>query len=231
LSISQIEAAVRALGEVREQVIFLGGASIALWLTDPAGRPLRVTDDVDVIAEVATLAEYENFQAALRRRGFAEDIHSGVIVRWRHEELDVVLDAVPAAERLAGFSDRWLQAAIAAAVSVELPSGADMRAVPPAWLVVLKLEAFNDRGNEDCLSSRDFEDIVLLLDAREELLDELDQLPPDAKRYVRKQLMRIRGLPTFAYGFEGAIGGVDSRARMDAVTFPRLERLLQILEQ
>ena len=120
---------------------------------------------------------------------------------------------------------------MAAAVPVELPSGADIRAVPPAWLVVLKLEAFNDRGEEDCLSSRDFEDIILLLDAREELLDELDQLPTDAKQYVHEQLARIRRLPSFAYGFEGAIGGVDSRARMDAVTLPRLDRLLEMVER
>ncbi len=226
MSVAQLEAAVEALGELNERVVFMGGASVALWLTDAAGRRPRVTDDVDVIAEVRTLAEYTAFQEALRARGFAEDIDSGVMVRWQHAGLGVVLDALPAAERLAGFSDRWLKDALAAAVPIALPSGARIRAIPPPWLVVLKLEAFGDRGDDDCMSSRDFEDIVLLLDAREELLDEMGELPPAAQRFVREELQRIRRLPTFTYGFEGAIGGPDSRRRMDAVTLPRLERLL-----
>jgi hypothetical protein len=47
-------------------------------------RALRVTYDVDVVAEVVTLASYEAFQTELRNIGFAEDIESGVICRWRH---------------------------------------------------------------------------------------------------------------------------------------------------
>jgi predicted nucleotidyltransferase len=50
-----------------------------------------------------------------------------------------------------------------------LPSGVSIRVVSPVYLMATKLEAFGDRGKDDCLSSRDFEDIALLVDSREEL--------------------------------------------------------------
>jgi hypothetical protein len=66
VSTEQLEIAAAALGELRERVVFLGGATIELWITDPAARAPRVTDDVDVVAEVLTLSSYAAFQADLR---------------------------------------------------------------------------------------------------------------------------------------------------------------------
>jgi predicted nucleotidyltransferase len=169
VSIDLLETAAAALGPLRDRVVFLGGATTVLWMTDPASRAPRVTYDVDVVAEVVTLASYETFQEQLRSLDFSEDIESGVICRWRHKETDLILDAVPAEPRLAGFGGRWLQPAVEAAVSYQLPSRTTIRVVPPAYLVVTKLEAFADRGNDDCLGSRDFEDVILLVDSREEL--------------------------------------------------------------
>ena len=43
MSFELLEPAADALGELCESVVFLGGATIALWLTDPAARAPRVT--------------------------------------------------------------------------------------------------------------------------------------------------------------------------------------------
>lgn len=86
----------------------------------------------------------------------------------------------------------------------------------------MKLQAFADRGDDDCLASRDFEDVVLLLDAREELGREIPALPTDALAFVGSQLRRLLSLPRFEYGLEGALG---SRARASEVTRPRVEQL------
>ena len=48
----------RRLGPLREQVVFLGGATTALLVTDPAAPAPRPTRDVDVIIEVGSLVEY-----------------------------------------------------------------------------------------------------------------------------------------------------------------------------
>lgn len=228
MSIELLETAAAALGDLRARVVFLGGSTITLWMTDPASRGPRVTYDVDVVAEVVTLSEYEEFQARLRRHGFAEDIDSGVICRWHHRETNLILDAVPLEARLAGFSGRWLGAATQAAIEHELPSGTTIRVVPPVELLATKLEAFADRGNDDCLASRDFEDIALLIDARPELSAELPAGDPALTDYIRSEPVRLQSLPGFDYGIEGAIAGAGAADRAGTVTVPRWRSLASI---
>ncbi len=120
MSVDQLEAAAVALGELLSDGVFLGGASVGLWRTDEAARPVRLTVDVDVVAEVTTLGAYAEFQEALRKQGFREDIASGVTCRWRGGD-EVVLDAIPANPRLAGMSGEWLGPAVAGATQHVLP--------------------------------------------------------------------------------------------------------------
>jgi hypothetical protein len=225
VSTEQLEIAAAALGELRERVVFLGGATIELWITDPAARAPRVTDDVDVVAEVLTLSSYAAFQADLRGAGFHEDVFSGVICRWQHAESGLTLDAIPANPSLAGFGGRWLGPAAAACVTRPLPSGVTIRAVPPVHLLATKLEAFKDRGNDDCLASHDFEDIILLIDSRDELSAEMASGGDDVKSYIKAELTRIVALNGFDYGVEGALAATDARQRARSVTIPRVIRL------
>ena len=51
-------------------------------------------------------------------------------------------------------SGTWLKAAAAAAVEREIADGLAIRLVPPQWLVVLKLEAYADRGHNDILREK-----------------------------------------------------------------------------
>jgi hypothetical protein len=228
VSIDLLEPAAEALADLRDSVVFLGGATIALWLTDPAARAPRVTYDVDVIAvEVTTLTAYASFQERLRALRFNEDVQSGVMGRWKHAERGIVLDAVPVKAELAGFSGRWLAAAVQDPAEVPLPSGTVVRAVRPPWLIATKIEAFLGRGRSDCLTSRDFEDIVTLVDGREELLHEIQALPGAARRYVSEQISAMTQLPTFAYGVEGALPGGDA-GRAEFVTVPRLAAIASL---
>jgi hypothetical protein len=50
--------AVTHLGPLVDRMVFLGGCATALLLTDPAAPEVRPTQDVDVITEVASLADY-----------------------------------------------------------------------------------------------------------------------------------------------------------------------------
>ncbi len=168
MSVAQLEAAAAALGPLVSDVAFIGGASVGLWRTDQATRAPRIT--VDVIVEALTLTEYTRFQEAMRNRRFREDIDADVACRWIGPDSKLILDAVPAESRLAGIEDPWLRDAVSHAVDFALPTGVVVRAVPPPWLLVLKLQAFADRGGSDTLGSRDFEDIVVLVDGRSELL-------------------------------------------------------------
>jgi hypothetical protein len=107
VNIELLEVAAEALGDLLDDVMFVGGATIELWLTSSGAADVRPTEDIDVVVEVATRTAFHEFEAELRRRGFAEDQASRVICRWRHNELQLTLDAMPSRADILGFENRW----------------------------------------------------------------------------------------------------------------------------
>jgi hypothetical protein len=91
-----------------------------------------------------------------------------------------------------------------------LASGATIRAAPPAYLLATKIEAFNGRGREDFLGSRDFGDMIALIDGREELPGEVQDSEPELRTYLAGELKRLSTPPRFR---EGVFGGTSSRRR------------------
>lgn len=49
MSAAQLELAADILGPLVDEVVFVGGATIHLWLSEEGAPPARATDDVDVI--------------------------------------------------------------------------------------------------------------------------------------------------------------------------------------
>ena len=227
MSLDLLERAARALGPVLGDVVFLGGASVVLWITDPAAPAPRPTKDVDVVVEVTSRASFHDFEARLRNLGFREDQEDGIICRWQYSERDLVLDAMPADAAILGFENRWQGASIPHAVDRVLPSGAVIRAAPPTYLLATKIEAFNGRGHEDFLGSRDFGDVILLIDGREELVAEVRGSESDVRSYIATELTRLRGHARFREGVSGALqADAASQARAEAVVLPRIEDLI-----
>jgi hypothetical protein len=228
MNIELLEVAVSALGELVDEVVFVGGATVGLWITDPAAPPVRSTDDVDVVVEVATRTQFHEFELKLRTAGFSEDQASGVICRWRHRERGLILDAMPSRADILGFENEWQAAALPHAVTCVLPSGAAVRAAPPVYMLAMKLEAFKDRGKRDYLVSRDFSDIVTLLDGRAELLDEVAGADEPVRSYIRDAIAPLLADPRVMDGLAGTMrGDAASQERVDLVILPRLRNLVE----
>lgn len=71
MTIELLELGAKALGELVPEVVFVGGASIEPWITDPAAPPVRPTKDVDVVVNVVARTEFHAFEARLRANGFS----------------------------------------------------------------------------------------------------------------------------------------------------------------
>jgi hypothetical protein len=85
-----LESAAEHLGELLGEVAFVGGATVELWITDPAAPEFRPTADVDVMVEIATLSAFHRFEERLRAQRFEHDQESGVICRFRHPDSDLL---------------------------------------------------------------------------------------------------------------------------------------------
>ena len=227
MTVDLLERGAAALGDLVDQVVFVGGATIVLWITDPGAPAPRPTNDVDVVIEVTTPNAFHDFQARLRARGFREDIDSGVICRWRYDDGDdLVLDAMPAAGGLLGFDNPWQTAAMPHAVHHTLPSGARIRAITPPYLVATKLATFASRGSGDHLGSRDLQDIISLIDGREELVAEIGDSNDDLREFVAAELAALLDQPRFLDALLGLLRtDTANQARADTVVIPRLRAL------
>jgi hypothetical protein len=229
VNIELLERAAAALDDLLDEVVFVGGATLELWITRRGAVEVRPTEDVDVVVEVATRTAFHDFEARLRGHGFAEAQDSRVICRWRHTDSQLVLDAMPAQAAILGFENRWQAAALPHSVERELPSGRRIRAAPPPFLLAMKLEAFNGRGRGDFLGSRDFEDIALLLDRRAELVDETEMADEDLRRYVAAEAGKLLDDPRTQGGLMGAVPpDAASQDRVPTVLLPALRALADL---
>lgn len=225
-NIEMLERAAELLARLPDAVVFLGGATIELWATDEAAPDFRPTEDVDVVVEVATLGAYYRFEDRLREIGFSNDEEDGVICRFRHRDPELVLDAMPPDTSILGFDNRWQAVALPHAITRTLPSGRGIAVISPPYLLATKLEAFRSRGDGDLFGSRDFEDVVLLVDSRVELVKEVSRGEPDLRDFVASQFADLRGRSGFDSAGEGMLkGGPETQARWEQVVSRRIEAM------
>lgn len=58
-----------ALGELNEEVVFVGGAVVSFYIDDPAADDVRPTKDIDIVLEIASLIELEEVRTKLTKKG------------------------------------------------------------------------------------------------------------------------------------------------------------------
>jgi len=138
-----LEEAAHVLQPFLDELVFLGGCATGLLLTDPAAAGLRATRDVDAITEVVSYAEYDRLSERLRAVGLSEDTTEGApLCRWRKGTL--LIDIMPTAESVLGFTNRWYIPALASAQLTKLGE-LQIRVITPVYFLATKLEAFRAR--------------------------------------------------------------------------------------
>lgn len=77
-----LQAVASALGELRQEVVFVGGATIGLYGAEKTAPESRPTEDVDCIIELASYGDFMELEERLRSRGFRNDQESRIQIRW-----------------------------------------------------------------------------------------------------------------------------------------------------
>lgn len=171
------------LGELRERMVFIGGCATALLITDPAATEPRVTEDVDAIVAIVSLAEYHRLGGVLRTKGFSQTLAEGE-PPYRWTIAGMKLDVMPIDATVFGFSNQWYESAMQTASVVAIGEGLSIRLVTSPSFVGTKIEAFRDRGKGDYLASHDLEDVISVVDGRPELVEEIARTAGDLRAYI-----------------------------------------------
>lgn len=191
-NIDLIVEVAKALGDLLDQVVFVGGTAVALIIEDPAAPETRPTDDVDVISAVTNYDDYRDLTALLEARGFKQGGGKGdPICRWR--VAGVLVDIMPQADGVLGFASRWYPETFDTALTRKV-SGFTVRYANPGTFLATKFQAFTDPEREssnDYVLSHDFEDIIAVVNGCDDIADFLQAASADLRAFVRDECKRL----------------------------------------
>lgn len=88
-NLPHLRVIAEALGELREQVVFLGGAVVGLLVSDPLAESVRATYDVDGVVDL-DWSRFRRLEERMYVQGFTREVESGVVCRWIHHASGVI---------------------------------------------------------------------------------------------------------------------------------------------
>ncbi len=201
VNLAMLKLAARTLGDIKDDVVFLGGCTTALFITDLGAPDVRPTLDVDCIVNLVSLGDYYRLEERLVKQGLKKSINDDVICRWHYG--DLVLDIMPTNEKILGFGNSWYKDAIKHSVIHHLNEDLSIKVVSAPYFLATKFEAFRARGKNDYLSSHDFEDIMMVIDGRAELFDEINNADYELQQYLTKIFIKMLDSQQFHLAIPG----------------------------
>lgn len=218
-----LELMAKKLGKLCNEVVFVGGCTTALFITDSAAPDVRSTLDIDCIVDVISITKYQQFESKLKNQGFKKPMNEGAY-RWCCG--DLILDVMPTDKKILGFGNIWYPAAIKKAV-IHQVSDVSIKSVTVPYFLATKLEAFKDRGKNDFLGSHDLEDIIAVIDGRPELISDISLSDSVLQEYLKKTFSKLLEDLQFTSALPGHLNaGPVTETRVQLV----LHRIRQIVD-
>ena len=215
-------SAVQKLVPLLDRIVFVGGCAAGLLITDPGAAPVRPTVDVDAIVEIASYAELVALEVLLRQLGFDQPhVECAPLCRWIQG--DLILDLMPTDSSILGFTNRWYSQALENAETVEVGEH-KIRLISASYFLATKLEAFHGRGQFDYRMSRDIEDIVTVLDGRQEIVAEVQRSTASLRQYLEDEFSGLLSERDFLEALPGHL-------LPDAVSQQRIRIILDRVRQ
>jgi hypothetical protein len=193
-NIEMIRKVAVVLGDLKDSVVFIGGAVTELYANDPASTEIRPTLDVDCVIELASRGSFYHMEDSLRRKGFKNDTTPGApICRWIYK--DVIVDIMPDDEDILGFSNRWYKAGVKNRIEKEIDNNLKIFIFQVHYYLATKLEATFHRGMADLRTSQDFEDVVYILNNNLRLVEIITEChDKELKQYLKDRMKSLLNL-------------------------------------
>jgi predicted nucleotidyltransferase len=184
-----IKKIATALDDLNEQVVYVGGAIVSLYINDSAADDLRPTKDIDICMSIASVGELEILRQKLAQKGFKQSAEDNVICRFRYES--ILVDVMNTKAVGWAPANPWFADGFELRQQVEIENQ-KIQILPLSYFLASKFAAFNDRGAKDPRTSHDFEDIVYILDNRIDFEKEIFKASRDnVKKYLQNEFREI----------------------------------------
>lgn len=173
----------RALGDLNEKVVYVGGAIVSFYIDDTSADDVRPTKDIDISMEIASLSELEQIREELNRKGFYQSSEDSVICRFRYEDIKVDVMSTKAV----GWApaNPWFEPGYQNLISFTIDD-IEIKCLSLPYYLATKFTAFYGRGSKDARSSHDFEDIVYLLNYTSNWVTQIVNSDINLKQYLIK---------------------------------------------
>ena len=176
-----------ALKELKDQMIFVGGSVVNLYVDDEAAEEVRQTDDVDVTINLINYNAWVQMQERLAELGFNPDPKGHSICSYLYKGIPV--DIMTSEDDSSGGGNEWYKIGNKNLWNKKVREETIKILSAPCFLAT-KFKAFNNRSG-DYRASHDFEDIIYVLNNRTTVIEEIENDHPKIKQFLKEEFTKV----------------------------------------
>lgn len=180
-------------------LVFVGGVTLPLYFTEPSAYTVRPSHELDAIVNLPSRLDFLQLEARMTEQG-ARHVSPPDALPSRWEVGSIRLNLIPFYTESMGFLNRWHEEGAFHAQSLPIMDIHRIKIFTPAYYLAAKIDAFRQRGEQHFRYSKDFEDIVALLDHRPEIVEEVQSAFYEVRAYIQGH---ITGWLSDPYMIEG----------------------------
>ena len=187
INIGVVAEVAKALKELKNQMVFVGGAVISLYTDDVAADEIRPTGDIDMTVKVMSYSNWVSLNERLAELNIHPDPFGHSICSYKYENIPI--DIMPSEDGPVGPTNKWYKLGFD---NLQIVSAIDeeIQILPAPCFIATKFEAFNNRGI-DYRTSHDIEDIIYVIDNRINIVSEIKNAPDEIIQFLKSELNKI----------------------------------------
>lgn len=135
--------------------------------------------------EITSLGQLEKLRQELANKGFYQSHKDTVVCRFHYD--DIAVDVMATEEVGWAPANKWVKPGFAHLKTIELEPALEIHILSLPYFLTSKFEAFKNRGINDPRMSKDFEDIVTVIDNNSQIVSEVLSAQEDAKTFLIQQ--------------------------------------------
>lgn len=187
INLKIVEKVASTLEELNDEVIYVGGAVVSLYVTDAGAEQPRPTKDIDISVQISTYSQMDQLRKKLATKKIYPAPTETIMYRYSYE--DILIDFIPYEQTALGPTNRWLKPGFKKAYPIKI-GDTEIRILPVSLFLATKWEAFKNRGGDPRMS-HDFEDIIYIIDNNLDLLDDVTKASKDVQNFLKRMSEEI----------------------------------------